>query len=64
MTAKNEKSEFERFSDLTTRLLNVSKEEINRREAEWKKQREQQKKRGSKRPSGRGASRDSDACNE
>lgn len=59
-----EKSEFEKFSDLTTRLLTVSKEEINRREAEWKKQREQQKKRGPKKTSGRGASRDSGDDNE
>ena len=53
------KSEFEKFSDLTTRLLSVSKEELNRREEEWKKQRKQRPKRKSKNPSERGASRDS-----
>lgn len=39
-----EKSEFEKFSDLTTRLLSVSKEELNRREAEWKRQRKNKRK--------------------
>lgn len=39
-----EKTEFERFSDTTKRLMSVSKEEFNRREAEWKKQREQRPK--------------------
>jgi len=50
-----EKSEFEKFSETTKRLVNVSKEEFNRREAEWKKQR----KKKSKKTSGRGVSRDS-----
>jgi hypothetical protein len=33
-----ESKEFERFSETTKRLLSISKEELNRREAEWKKQ--------------------------
>jgi hypothetical protein len=52
-----EKTEFEKFSATTKRLLSVSKEELNRRDAEWKEQRK--KKRKPKKPSGRGASRDS-----
>ena len=39
------KSEFENFSATTKRLVSVSKEEFNRREAEWKKQREKEGKR-------------------
>jgi hypothetical protein len=50
--------EFENFSATTKRLLGVSKEEFNRREAEWKKQRKAAKK-AAKKPTGRGASRDS-----
>ena len=53
-----EKTEFEKFSDTTKRLLSVSKEELSRREAEWKKQRAKQRK--SNKSSGRAASRDSD----
>ena len=52
-----DKNEFEKFSETTKRLLSVSKEELNRREAEWKKQRVEQRK--SKKPSERGVSRDS-----
>lgn len=51
------KTEFEKFSDTTKRLMSVSKEEFNRREAKWKKQREKQRK--VKKTSGRGVSRDS-----
>lgn len=49
--------EFDKFSDLTKRLIGVSKEEFNRREAEWKKERERQRK--SKKQISRGVSRDS-----
>jgi hypothetical protein len=52
-----EKTDYEKFSETTKRLLGVSKEELNRREAEWKKQRKQKRK--AKKPTGRGASRDS-----
>lgn len=55
MSGKN--PEFEKFSETTKRLLNVSKEELNRREADWKKEREKQRK--AKKPTGRGVSRDS-----
>jgi len=38
------KSEFQKFSEMTKRLLSVSKKEFNRREAEWKKQPGEQRK--------------------
>lgn len=53
-----EKSEFAKFFDMTKCLLSVSKEEFNRREAEWKKARKHKRK-ASKKSSERGASRDS-----
>ena len=52
-----DKSEFEKFAETTKRLLGVSKEEFNRREAAWKKEREHKRK--AKKTNGRGASRDS-----
>ena len=52
-----DKTEYEKFSKTTKRLMGVSKEEFNRREAEWKKQREKQRK--LKKTSGHDASRDS-----
>lgn len=39
-----EKTEYEKFSEATRRIMSVSKEEFQRREAEWRKQREQQRK--------------------
>jgi hypothetical protein len=51
------KSEFQKFSEMTKRLLSESKKEFNRREAEWKKQPEKQCK--TTKTSGRGVSRDS-----
>jgi hypothetical protein len=56
--SKGEKTEFERFSEATKHLLSVSKEELNRREAEWKKGRKRKRK-ASKKPTERAASRDS-----
>jgi hypothetical protein len=54
-----EKTEFAKFSDLTTRLLSVSKEEISKREAEWKKARKHKRK-AVRKTSESGVSRDSD----
>jgi hypothetical protein len=51
------KTEFEKFSETTKRLLSVSKEELNRREAEWKKERKQKRK--AKKPTAPAVSRDS-----
>jgi hypothetical protein len=56
------KSEYDRFSETTKHLLSISKEELKRREAEWKKQRKQKRK--AKKPSERGVSRDSGEGNE
>ncbi|HET9184021.1 MAG TPA: hypothetical protein VFP59_17975 [Candidatus Angelobacter sp.] len=50
-------SEFDRFSDLTKRLLAVPKKEIDRRHEEWKKEKDRSHK--TKKPTERGASRDS-----
>lgn len=52
-----EKSEFNKFSDLTKRLLSVPKKEIDKRHEEWKQ--EKDRKRKPKKTSGRGVSRDS-----
>ena len=41
-----EKTEYEKFSDATKKIMGVSREEYLRREAEWRK--EHQKERGSK----------------
>lgn len=49
--------EFEKFSDLTKRLLSVPKKEIDRRHEEWKKQKD--RKRKPKLTTERDASRDS-----
>ena len=38
-----EKTEYEKFSDATKRIMGVSKEEFQRREAEWRKQREKER---------------------
>ena len=60
-----EKTEFEKFSEATKHIMGVSKEEFQRREAEWRKQREQHGKafrtvrRASSRASSGGKSRDS-----
>jgi hypothetical protein len=51
------KSEFENFSALTKRLLSVPKSEIDKRHKEW--QQEKDRKHKPKKPSVRGASRDS-----
>lgn len=58
MTDKKEKTEFEKFSDATKHLMSVPKSEIDRRHAEWQKQREQERKRKAK--TSRRASRASD----
>ena len=54
-----EKTEFEKFSDATKRIMSVSKDEFLKREAEWREQREQQRKikkrRASRVSSGHGA---------
>lgn len=57
-----EKSEFDRFSNLTKRLLSVSKKELDKRHEEWAK--EEHGRHKPKKPSGRASSRDSGACNE
>lgn len=54
---KKEK-EFERFSDLTKRLLSVPKKEIDKRHEKWAKEKDRKHK--PKKPSESGASRDSD----
>jgi hypothetical protein len=41
---EEDNSEFEKFSETTKRLLSVSKEELSRREAEWKKERKRKSK--------------------
>lgn len=51
------KSEFEKFSDLTKRLLSVPKAEVDKRHKKW--QQEKDKKHKPKKSSGRGVSRDS-----
>ena len=54
--------EFEKFSALTKRLLSVPKKELDKRHEEWAKEKHGRHK--PKKPTGRGASRDSGACNE
>jgi hypothetical protein len=49
---------FDKFSDLTKRLLSVPKTEIDKRHEEWKQQKDRKHK--PKKSSGRGVSRDSD----
>lgn len=39
-----EKTEYEKFSDATKKIMGVSKEEFQRREEEWRKQRELERK--------------------
>lgn len=51
------KSEFEKFSDLTKRLLSVPKKEIDKRHKEWEEEKDRKHK--PKKTSGRGVSRDS-----
>jgi hypothetical protein len=51
------KKEFDKFSALTKRLLSVPKTEIDKRHKEWEKEKDRKHK--PKKPSGRGASRDS-----
>ena len=43
------KSEFEKFDDTMKRVLSVSREELQKREKEWKKGREKSKKKKDKR---------------
>jgi hypothetical protein len=52
-----DKSEFEKFSGLTKRLLSVPKTEIDKRHKEWEQEKDRKHK--PKKTSGRGASRDS-----
>jgi len=40
---KNDGKDFERFQELARKVVNVPKEELDRREAEYKKRRAQQK---------------------
>ena len=49
--------EFEKFADLTKRLLSVPKKEIDKRHEKWKKQKDRSHK--PKKTTGRGVSRDS-----
>lgn len=51
--------EFEKFSNLTKRLLSVPKSEIDKRHEEWKKQKDRKHKPRPKKSSGRDVSRDS-----
>ena len=39
-----EKTEYEKFSEATKKIMGVSKEEFQRREVEWRKQRELERK--------------------
>ena len=57
MKDKKEKTDFEKFSEATKQLMSVPKSEIDRRHAEWEKQRERKRKAKTLRR----ASRDSDA---
>jgi DnaJ-domain-containing protein 1 len=50
-------NEFDKFSDLTKRLLSVPKTEIDKRHKEWQQQKDRKHK--PKKASGRGVSRDS-----
>jgi hypothetical protein len=54
---KHSNPEFEKFSDLTKRLLSVPKKEIDKRHEDWKKQKDRSHK--PKKPTERGVSRDS-----
>lgn len=49
--------EFDKFSELTKRLLSVPKAELDKRHKEWKKKKDRKHK--TKKTSGRGVSRDS-----
>lgn len=44
MTRKNEKTEYERFTEATRQLLSVPKKEIDRRHEEWAKEKEKRRK--------------------
>lgn len=46
-----EKTEYEKFSEATKRIMSVSKEEFQRREDEWRKQRELERKAKTRRAS-------------
>jgi hypothetical protein len=52
-----DKSEFDKFSAVTKRLLSVPKAEIDKRHKEWQQEKDRTHK--PKKPSGRGVSRDS-----
>lgn len=52
-----EKTEFEKFSSLTKRLLSVPKAEIDKRHKKWEQKKDRKQK--AKKTSGRGVSRDS-----
>jgi hypothetical protein len=53
--------EFEKFSDLTKRLLSIPKKEMDRRHEEWQKQKDRSHK--PKKTTGRAVSRDSGGGN-
>jgi hypothetical protein len=53
----HKKTEFDKFSDLTGRLLSIPKKEIDKRHEEWKKQKDRKHK--PKKTTERGVSRDS-----
>ena len=38
------KSEFDKFSEATKRIMGVSKEELKKREEDWKQQKEKERK--------------------
>ncbi len=45
---KTERSESEKFDAALTKILSVSHDELKRREAEWKKQKERKRKKRAK----------------
>ena len=57
MKDKEDKTDFEKFSELTKRLMSVPKSEIDKRHKEWEKRREREQQRKAK--TLRRASRDS-----
>lgn len=44
MKASSEKSEFQKFDDTVRKMISVPREEILRREKEWKEKRQEEKK--------------------
>ena len=44
MDEKREKTPYEKFVEATKRILSVSKKELDRREVEWRKKREEKRR--------------------